>query len=777
MAGIYVNTNIMALDAHLQMSKAQDSLQVSLKRLASGLRINSAADDASGLAISEKMRAQINGLHRASLNAQDGISMLQTAEGALNEVHSILQRMRELAVQASNGTLTASDRVEIQKEIEQLKNEIDRISKTTEFNTKKLLNGDAAALWSTNAPDKIEAIIRGQVVEGTYKLTVDSTPGQNQVMQSDIFTLREGAIGIGLIDSSQNIEDLYDPVDIMEGNYKLKVVSAGYSFDRPIIDPDNTNIDDTISVSGTFNSSDIAKIYITFTASQTMDGTASITVHYVVTYANGAETSGSTTVSAGIDDKYTATDFAGTGIDISFDPDTNGGTLETTEYITILNDHPSGVRVASAYSQDRSNWTDNLVVGGTPTLSGYLAIKATESKYVSEGVTVKYTTDGVNWSTATVNASTGELSIASLGVTIDFTGSANYTNVFLTEGDVLLLTLDKHAEQFSLGGVAVYNNAEDTQYSYFEKVKAEDLNAGYKEVEFVTLDTNTGNLHWGSFKIDFADSLTSTTGIVQSEIVGFKVVGSGDAATSSTKLKDISRFYDPDGNFILSSPQKLTLWNGSKSVDVYLDGDDTIGEVAKKIRDALVDDLGLKVDDAEVNKHVAEYITDGNASDTGEASVKGTIIIRSPIVGEDGEISISGDENLIKALGLETIQDAINPQTTVKVFNAQNNDPIGEDTVSDGVLRGVIQGVDIKVDQSLGIKVSWDSTNMKFNFNSINSPEEYYLHVVDYSINFHIGANQNQLMNTSIGRMDTVALGVDDVLVVDPKRAEEAITK
>lgn len=128
-------------------------------------------------------------------------------------------------------------------------------------------------------------------------------------------------------------------------------------------------------------------------------------------------------------------------------------------------------------------------------------------------------------------------------------------------------------------------------------------------------------------------------------------------------------------------------------------------------------------------------------------------------------------------MGLETIQDAINPQTTVKVFNAQNNDPIGEDTVSDGVLRGVIQGVDIKVDQSLGIKVSWDSTNMKFNFNSINSPEEYYLHVVDYSINFHIGANQNQLMNTSIGRMDTVALGVDDVLVVDPKRAEEAITK
>jgi len=158
MGGIFINTNIMAIDTQINLGKANDALQVSLKRLASGLRINSAADDASGLAISEKMRAQISGLHRATLNAQDGISLLQTAEGALKEVHGILQRMRELAVQAANGTLTATDRVEIQKEIQQLKAEIDRISTATEFNTKKLLNGDAAALWSTDAPNKVEAI-------------------------------------------------------------------------------------------------------------------------------------------------------------------------------------------------------------------------------------------------------------------------------------------------------------------------------------------------------------------------------------------------------------------------------------------------------------------------------------------------------------------------------------------------------------------------------------------------------------------------------------------
>ena len=114
-----------------------------MEKLSSGLRINRAGDDAAGLAISEKMRGQIRGLDQAAKNAQDGISLIQTAEGALNETHDILQRMRELAVQAANDTNTGDDRKEIQKEINQLTSEIDRIGNTTEFNTKKLLDGGA----------------------------------------------------------------------------------------------------------------------------------------------------------------------------------------------------------------------------------------------------------------------------------------------------------------------------------------------------------------------------------------------------------------------------------------------------------------------------------------------------------------------------------------------------------------------------------------------------------------------------------------------------------
>ena len=143
-----INHNISALNTYRQLSINTTAGSKSLEKLSSGFRINRAGDDAAGLAISEKMRGQIRGLNQAERNSQDAISLIQTAEGALNETHSILQRMRELAVQAASDTntgneeTTATDRAEIQKEIEQLTLEIDRIANATEFNTMKLLDGN-----------------------------------------------------------------------------------------------------------------------------------------------------------------------------------------------------------------------------------------------------------------------------------------------------------------------------------------------------------------------------------------------------------------------------------------------------------------------------------------------------------------------------------------------------------------------------------------------------------------------------------------------------------
>lgn len=143
-----INHNISAMGSYRTLTETNFSIEKSLEKLSSGLRINRAGDDAAGLAISEKMRGQIKGLSMATKNAQDSISLIQTAEGALNETHSILQRMRELAVQSANDTNTTTDRAELQKEMNQLNREINRIANTTEFNTKVLMTGKFAAAGS-----------------------------------------------------------------------------------------------------------------------------------------------------------------------------------------------------------------------------------------------------------------------------------------------------------------------------------------------------------------------------------------------------------------------------------------------------------------------------------------------------------------------------------------------------------------------------------------------------------------------------------------------------
>lgn len=135
-----INTNVAAMNTYSRLTAANTAKSNSLAKLSSGSRINKAGDDAAGLAISEKMKAQIGGLTQAKRNAQDGISLVQTAEGALNESHSILERMRDLAVQGKNGTLTDDDRASINKELSALHLELTRISTDTEFNTQKLLN-------------------------------------------------------------------------------------------------------------------------------------------------------------------------------------------------------------------------------------------------------------------------------------------------------------------------------------------------------------------------------------------------------------------------------------------------------------------------------------------------------------------------------------------------------------------------------------------------------------------------------------------------------------
>ena len=185
-----INHNIAALNTHRQLTSASNAQSKSMEKLSSGLRINKAGDDAAGLAISEKMRGQIRGLDMASKNAQDGISMIATAEGALNETHDIMQRMRELAVQSSNDTNTAEDRKNIQDEVKQLGEEIQRIGEQTEFNTKKLINGDMGAGVSTSTTHALTGSLESTMADATALSGLLDANGNNlQLAVGDKFTM------------------------------------------------------------------------------------------------------------------------------------------------------------------------------------------------------------------------------------------------------------------------------------------------------------------------------------------------------------------------------------------------------------------------------------------------------------------------------------------------------------------------------------------------------------------------------------------------------------
>ncbi|MDT9755244.1 flagellin [Heyndrickxia coagulans] len=235
-----INHNLAALNTLNHLNAATNAQSKAMQKLSSGLRINSAADDAAGLAISEKMRGQIRGLDQAGKNAQDSISMIQTAEGALNETHDILQRMRELAVQAGNDTNTTDDRAEIQKEMNQLTSEINRIGNTTEFNTQKLLKG-------TTTP--VAAKVTGSAVDFTSP--VDLSTGNEARFDIKVGSGTAVSVTVGGTTVS-NIDDLVSAVSDALSNANVSGVQVGKDGNKLTLTAENATDAITISnVGGT----------------------------------------------------------------------------------------------------------------------------------------------------------------------------------------------------------------------------------------------------------------------------------------------------------------------------------------------------------------------------------------------------------------------------------------------------------------------------------------------------------------------------------------------
>ncbi len=382
-----INNNLMAMNTHRQMGIVNSAQSKSMEKLSSGYRINRAGDDAAGLAISEKMRGQIKGLTQASRNSQDAISLVQTAEGALNETQNILQRMRELAVQSSTDTNTNSDRSEIQKEINQLTSEINRIGNTTEFNTRALLNGDLSSEYETSAAVTTPAT----TVSVTKMIDQTVSAGAEPITWSDGSNAAEFDIKMtGKADNNLN----WSNIDTSASN-KITITKSGDDFTVDIAADDGTQ---TLAVNADLVSFDAA----TDTYTYDNQGVAfSFTGADVEDWADGASVElNLATIGSSVTGTHTSvaekTPLTITGTNADATPAAFDITVDSTSDILVGAD-----TLDIAWDESAKTFTAKVYDGGT---SGTLLSATTFSLAVGE--TLNYDQDGISFS-FTPTADTG----------------------------------------------------------------------------------------------------------------------------------------------------------------------------------------------------------------------------------------------------------------------------------------------------------------------------------------------------------------------------------
>ena len=672
--------NPTAIGAQGSVNSANNNLTKTIKSLSTGLRINSAADDASGLAVSEKLRAQISGLNKAATNAQDAISMLQTAEGAMGSMTSMVQRIRELAVQAGDPAYTSNDRAMLQLEVDQLKEEIDRVSSSTEFNTKKLLNGDAAALWSASNDD-IEAIIKGAAAEGNYKITYDVDPGQNSVYKSNIMRLGEG-----------------------EMSYN--------------IDTNGTSITKFDNIQGMLRGSDMTV---------TVKGTAATTAAAVVNGGTGGMAAAAAFNAAG----FTGASAAATG-----------GNSYSIEFEAL------GDRSASGTGQIR------------------FRVMNTSTGEISEWVTASVGTDG-----RIVNSSAIGTNLAGITNNVFSTAAGTFGNGAWKSGDKMLVNVaGARAEAAGAASIQVGSTGSTLH-----------INSGATNADTATTHTihtaqmdKAGNVYYGSMDV------TLEKGAVVSGTATIDILGEGDVASKYTKLSQLAQFTNADGRMVLDNTQEISIYAGNgKTAKVTLEGSDTIADLESKLTQALVEQLGMGADVTNtaattINNNLVKFVEEpGN----GDRAVQGTFVIQGAVLGDESNLTFVGDEGVLNGLGITQIQEASDSALNVRVQDAHTGAFIGEDTVTDGRLRNVIQGVDLDIKPESATTITFDETKNEMVFSAKGEPTVAFLHIKDNSTVAAIGANEGQTLDISIGRLDTKSMEIDGITVATLEDSQKAITK
>ena len=849
-----INHNISALNTYNRLMLNNTGISKSLEKLSSGMRINRAADDAAGLAISEKMRTQIRGLEQAQRNAQDGISLIQTAEGALSETHSILQRMRELAIQAANDTYTSTDRQYIQAEIDQLTAEIDRISSSTQFNGKNLLDGSTAALVST---DKLTTKVfmrdglrvldqfgQKSAGGGNYRLDITATGGASQVQKSDIFKIKHAtAIEVNAISN-----DTYCNGRMSQIGLTVASGTAGASNDTA------ARLELTFDFGGGcsytvcqvglqgVDASDLAALInanTSLAAKITADGTTTANQLCINSRIAGQDfilTAKITGVSA---DTGTAGTFefgAGSGIDSETVIGTSAsatantktgsyadGTLAVTGWTTrqatqnitsvsLCSDMKTGSYIID--TQRATNAAVSTTIGSFYGLTGCQMATGISAAVPTTGMNISTifiidsvcTTDGtamvsfkshglyssgcnlddVSWTQTCITFSVTD-EVVNLGanygtVTLNVNTSVNNVRAC----DIMVVNTTAVRAGGNQSAIVLKcsddNGVSGTAFQTFSiDVARADNNC--VDLKFFQVDTLTGEYNDATLKVN-----TGTFMMTKSDAAKFSVTKTTvtDASTIGciaglcTKLYDVDKFWDANGNFILETPQTIKLVQGDgKTVNISITGADTFESLRDKLNEAIGTGLGqTAIVGCENADKFVSFVTDPCVY--GPEAVQGTFVIRSAIAGRDGEINFVGDDNVISALSLMTIQKATGNTYSVDVIEAHYGCVVASSvTVADNNLVGVVhKNVDVQFASNSGLVTCWDESTKSFVMTGGESNYcSTFIHLADRTMVFQIGANQKQDVGAAIGNMSKYSLGVDNVQVTTNALANEAIGK
>lgn len=887
-----IANNILALNAFNSLSRTGKSLEKSIRSLSTGLRINSASDDAAGFAVSEKMRSQIRGLDTALRNSQDGISLLQTAEGALEQTNSMLQRMRDLSIQASNDSLTSNDRQYIQLEIDELKKQIDQIAGTTQFNKKRILDGSSGALWASSDPG-VKVRVNGGLTrtdnfeqkvsaEGNYRIEVKANPGQAQVQKSNIMMTSEYGITVEVEKIEEPIiqtvyeietvtETVTETVKEMQRIVKLEPITTtkevdhiirlnqgidslnetsgeGWAFENGSLvitgsgtydirgtgAPTSTNIivksgatanifltDVNIDKSNSsqagmeIESGATAKVYLT--NSNTLRGgrgRASLEVAKGATlYLSSADGDGETSGTLNAISSAHGAGIGGGGSPAKSDGRAGsiyiyGGTIEAKAK------YGAGIGGGESSADDGCDLI--AIYGGNVTAWGGVGSAGIGTGYYPDFdiLNKKYTSANTEIIIAggTVKAYGGTFGASGAGIGgggYSSSGTITINKKLLEDGDVVAVSGGTGAERIGHGTYG--NQTEDTNINLEADVTPTYNAAPSRPKITAEVEDTQERVVYEEVEVPRTREVTRQIQKKVDKVVGTRVVDeipyvkglNGDFVYKPKKLTEIPTFYNSEGVCIAEPYQTVKITQGDgKTASVTLYPTDTMDDVSRKINDAIAGPLGQGKVAGNINKfctmsdgtegtsesvyarepiyseegYLSEYGFDIPAGTLIGYKISNTMLVRSAIPGKDGELYFSGDEELLNALGLNTIQESTESRFTASVYDAHSGVKINTMTAEGTEFKSIIPPeIDIDIDpMTTAISANWDESTKRFIFGG-NDDYMTMLHLKDNGITFHTGANMGEDFSIQLGDMSCSALGISRVNLATRESASRSI--